>query len=88
MFLGSKQSCAERAGIWHRQGESLQVPLSEMSSGGFGDSGTQALGWLIKTGETKFVCLIHSEAEQTETSAFGAKKGLLQGPSKDRQLKL
>ena len=29
------------------------------------------------------MCLMHSEAKQTETLEFGAKKGLLQGPNKE-----
>ena len=33
--------------------------------------------------EPKFVCPMHSEAKQRETSVFGAEKGLLQGPTKE-----
>lgn len=29
--------------------------------------------------EHRFVCSVHSEAKQTETSEFGADRGLLQG---------
>ena len=29
------------------------------------------------------MCPMHSEAKETETSEFGAEKGLLQGPSKE-----
>ena len=36
----------------------------------------------IRVIEPKFVCLMHSEAKQTETSEFGAEKGLLQGHAK------
>ena len=34
--------------------------------------------------DSKFVCLTHSEAKQTETLAFGAEKGLLQGHARRR----
>lgn len=31
----------------------------------------------------RFLCLMHSEAKQTETSEFGAEKGLCEAPSKN-----
>ena len=31
------------------------------------------------------MCLMHKEAKQTQTSEFGAEKGLLQGPSKENR---
>ena len=39
------------------------------------------LSSLIVT-KPKFMCLTHSEAKQTETSGFGAEKGLLQGQAR------
>ena len=32
-----------------------------------------------------FMCPMHIEAKQTKTLAFGAEKGLLQGPSKENR---
>ena len=43
---------------------------------------------MIKDGniiKPRFVFLMHSEAKQTETSEFGAEKGLLQGPCKEKR---
>ena len=38
---------------------------------------------IIDVAEPEFVCLMYSEAKQTETLEFGAEKGFLQGPGKE-----